>query len=119
MTTSTSNPKVEEIRRSVQSSYNELNQLIADQLVPLDPAKLHQRPTDDEWTIMENLAHIVEFMPYWAGEIEKLVAAPGQNFGRTAQDARRLQAISEHGSDRLEQNRSEERRVGKECRSRW
>ena len=106
MTTSTSNPKVEEIRRSVQSSYNELNQLIADQLVPLDPAKLYQRPTDDEWTIMENLAHIVEFMPYWASEIEKLVAAPGQNFGRTAQDARRLQAISEHGSDSREQIRA-------------
>src|SRR6266478_7671202 len=103
MATSTSNPKVEEIRRSVQSSYNELNQLIADQLVPLDPAKLYQRPTDDEWTIMQNLAHIVEFMPYWAGEIEKLVAAPGETFGRTAQDEGRLGAINERGSDSLGQ----------------
>jgi uncharacterized damage-inducible protein DinB len=106
MTASTNNPKVEEIRRSVQSSYDELNRLIAERLATLDPAKLYQQPAENEWTIMESLAHIVEFMPYWADEIEKLVAAPGQIFGRTMQDARRLQAISEHGSDDLEQIRA-------------
>jgi uncharacterized damage-inducible protein DinB len=106
MATSTSNPKVEEIRRSVQSSYDELNRFIADQLTTLDPARLYQRPAKDEWSIMQSLAHIVEFMPYWANEIEKLVAEPGQNFGRTMQHAGRLQAISEHGSDNLEQIRA-------------
>ena len=75
MTTSTSNPKVKAIRRSVQSSYNELNRFIAQELMTLDPVKLYQRPAENEWTIMESLAHIVEFMPYWADEIEKLVAA--------------------------------------------
>ena len=106
MTTPMNNPKVAEIRRSVQSSYDELNRLIADHLTALDPAKLYQQPAENEWTIMQSLAHIVEFMPYWANEIEKLVEAPGQNFGRTLQDARRLQAISEHGSDDLKQIRS-------------
>src|SRR2546421_7173013 len=106
MTISTNNPKVEEIRRSVQSSYDELNRLIADRLATLDPAKLYWRPAENEWSIMENLAHIVEFMPYWANEIEKLVAAPGQNFGRTAGDAERLRAISEHGTDNLDQIRA-------------
>src|SRR5713101_4964748 len=106
MTTSTSNPKVEAIRRSVQSSYNELNRFIAEELVTLDPVKFYQRPAENEWTIMESLAHIVEFMPYWADEIEKLVAAPGQNFGRTMHDAGRLQAINEHGSDDLVQIRA-------------
>ena len=106
MTTSTNNSKVEEIRHSVQSSYAELNRLIAECLATLDPAKLYQQPAENEWTIMEGLAHIVEFMPYWADEIEKLVAAPGQNFGRTMQDAGRLQAIDEHGSDDLEQIRA-------------
>jgi uncharacterized damage-inducible protein DinB len=101
-----SNPKVEEIRRSVQISYDELNRLLAERLETLDPAKLYQRPADNEWTIMESLAHIVEFMPYWADEIEKLVAVPGQNFGRTLQDIRRLRAISEHGSDDLERIRA-------------
>ena len=106
MTTSTNNHKVEEIRRSVRISYDELNRLIIERLATLDPAKLYQRPAGNEWTIIESLAHIVEFMPYWADEIEKLVAAPGQNFGRTMQDAGRLQAIDEHGSDNLEQIRA-------------
>jgi uncharacterized damage-inducible protein DinB len=106
MTISASNPKIEAIRRNIQSSYDELNQFIADQLIPLDSAKLYQHPGNDEWTLMESLAHIVEFMPYWADEIEKLVAEPGKNFGRTMQDERRLQAISNHGSDNLEQIRA-------------
>jgi hypothetical protein len=55
---------------------------------------------------MQNLAHIVEFMPYWADEIEKLVAKPGQNFGRTMQQEARLQAIQKHGRDSLEQIRA-------------
>src|SRR6266700_2970354 len=97
MTASINNSKVDEIRHSVQSSYAELNRLIAERLATLDPAKLYQQPAENEWTIMEGLAHIVEFMPYWADEIEKLVAALGQNFGRTMQDSRRLQAINEHG----------------------
>jgi hypothetical protein len=55
---------------------------------------------------MECLAHVREIMPYWAGQIEKLVAAPGQNFGRTQKDEDRLRAIDEHRFDSLEQAQS-------------
>ncbi len=103
MPTTPANPKVEAIRLSVQKSYAELNQLVDGPLATLETSKLYKVPAENEWTIMQNLAHIVEFMPYWAGEIEKLVAAPGQNFGRTMQDERRLGAISEHAMDSLEQ----------------
>lgn len=101
MTTSSANPKVEAIRRSVQESYEELNQLIDDQLAELETEKLYQTPTEGEWSIMQNLAHIAEFMPYWAGEIEKLLAKPGQNFGRTMQHEGRLQFIRDHETDSL------------------
>jgi hypothetical protein len=103
MSTMSANPKVEAIRLSVGKSYDELNQLIDGPLARPDRSKLYGAPAENEWTIMQNLAHIVEFMPYWAGEIEKLVTAPGENFGRTQQDEGRLQAISEHGTDSLEQ----------------
>ena len=103
MSTTPANPKTEAIRQSVQKSYADLNQLIDGPLASLDTSKLYQVPAENEWTIMQNLAHIVEIMPYWAGEIEKLVATPGQNFGRTAQDERRLAAINERGTDSLEQ----------------
>ena len=103
MSTTPANPKTEAIRQSVQKSYADLNQLIYRPLASLDTSKLYQVPAENEWTIMQNLAHIVEIMPYWAGEIEKLVATPGRNFGRTAQDERRLAAINERGTDSLEQ----------------
>src|SRR6266566_381707 len=103
MTTSSANPNVEAVRLSVQHSYDELNQLIDGPLARLDPAKLYKAPAENEWSIMQNLAHIVEIMPYWANEIEKLVAHPGQNFGRTMENEGRLQAIREHSSDTLEQ----------------
>ena len=94
----TTNSKIEAIRQNIQASYNELNRLIAGPLLQLHTAKLYQPPAPNEWTLMESLAHIIEFMPYWADEIARLVARPGQNFGRTAQDEGRLRAIQEHGS---------------------
>ncbi len=96
MTTLPANPKIEAIRESIRSSNASLHQLIDRPLAHIDARKLYQSPAENEWTIMQNLAHIVEFMPYWAGEIEKLVAQPGSNFGRTPEDVGRLQGISEH-----------------------
>jgi len=101
MTTLPANPKIEAIRESIQSSNASLRQLIDEQLIHIDAGKLYQSPAENEWTIMQNLAHIVEFMPYWAGEIEKLAAEPGSNFGRTPEDLGRLHGISEHEMDSL------------------
>ena len=101
MTTSPANPKIEAIRESIRSSNTSLHQLIDGPLARLDTSKLYQPPAENEWTIMQNLSHIVEFMPYWASEIEKLLAEPGRNFGRTPQDVGRLQGISEHEKDSL------------------
>ncbi len=102
MSTLPANPKVEAIREHVRNSNAILHQLIDGPLAHIDASKLYESPAENEWTIMQNLAHIVEFMPYWAGEIEKLVAEPGRNFGRTPQDVGRLQGISEHEMDSLE-----------------
>jgi DinB superfamily len=103
MTTAQDNPKVGEILNSIQNSYIELNQLLNGPLAALDSSKLYQVPAENEWTILQNLAHTVEFMPYWANEVEMLVAEPGRNFGRTAQDERRLRGISDHEADTLAQ----------------
>lgn len=103
MTSTSANPQVAEIRNSVQTSYARLNQLLNGPLASLDNQKLYQVPAENEWTIMQNLAHIVEFMPYWANEVELLVAEPGRNFGRTMQHEGRLRGISEHELDTLAQ----------------
>ena len=106
MAATPTNPKVEKFRLDIHDSCAELAQLINGPITALDPRKLYAPSAENEWTIMQNLAHIVEFMPYWADEIEKLVATPGQNFGRTQQHEGRLRAISEHGTDSLEQIRA-------------
>ena len=105
MTTTPANPKIAAIRQSVRHSYTELNELIDGPLAKLDPQKLYQVPAENEWTIMQNLAHVAEFMPYWANEVAKLVAHPGQNFGRVMTDERRLKFISDHEHDTLAQLR--------------
>ena len=103
MTSSTSNPQVEEIQRQLRSSYGELQRFIDGPLSSIDPHRLYRSPGGEEWTVMENLAHIVEFLPFWGDEVAKLVAQPGCNFGRTMDHEGRLNAISDHGGDSLEQ----------------
>lgn len=103
---STANPKLAAIHQSVKQSYDELNELLDGPLGALYTAKLYQTPTENEWTIMENLAHIAEMVPYWTGEAAKLIAQPGQNFGRTMEDRARLAALREHGHDSLAQMRA-------------
>ncbi|HEV2581062.1 MAG TPA: DinB family protein [Ktedonobacteraceae bacterium] len=97
------NPKVEAIRRDLRQSYEALKQLVAGSLAQLSEERLYVSPGGEEWTIMENLAHIVELMYYWADEIKVLVAQPGKNFGRTQQHEGRLSAIREHRRDSLGQ----------------
>jgi hypothetical protein len=101
-----SNPRVEEIRRRIRVAYNELNQLLDGPIASMDTARIYRSPEPGEWTIMESLAHIIEFLPYWGDEIAKLVAHPGQRFGRTRNDEGRLRALAEHGTDSLAQARA-------------
>lgn len=103
---STANSQVAAIRQRVKQSYDELNALLAGPIGALYAEKLYQTPTENEWTVMESLAHIVEFMPYWANEVARLVAHPGQPFGRTHEHEGRLAALREHGHDSLAQARA-------------
>lgn len=97
--------KIDAIRQSISVRYTDLQQVVDEQLTRVDPALLYRVPEPGEWTIMENLAHVVEFLTYWADEFAKVVAHPGSNFGRTQQHEGRLGALSEHGRDTLEQVR--------------
>lgn len=101
--TDPANPRVVAMRQDAAASYERLNQLIDGPLADLASEKLYQEPAQNEWTIMENLAHVVEFMPYWANEVAKLLTEPGRSFGRVATDERRIKEIADHAQDSLEQ----------------
>lgn len=101
--TDPANPQIAAIRQDAANSYDTLNQLIDGPLAALAPEKLYREAAENEWTIMENLAHVVEFMPYWANEVAKLLTEPGRNFGRVATDERRIKEIADHAHDSLDQ----------------
>jgi hypothetical protein len=59
------------------------------------PAELIQWvPGPEVWTVMQNLCHIEEFVPYWTGQIEQIIAHPEQEWGRTHHDEGRLAAVA-------------------------
>lgn len=59
----------------------------------LDTETIQKKPSEDEWSVMQILCHIVEAVPYWLSEIETLIATPGIEWGRGLQDPARLQAV--------------------------
>src|SRR5579883_3568113 len=60
MTTAQNNPQVAAILSSVQHSYAELTRLLNGPLAALESSKLYRQPAENEWTIMQNLAHTVD-----------------------------------------------------------
>lgn len=99
-------PKVEAIRQRARRAYEGIYQWASD-LEELLPSELLYRPAaPGEWSIMQNLAHVIEIMPYWGDEIARLVAVPGQAFGRTQEHEGRLLAIQEHANDTLKKIRA-------------
>jgi len=73
------------------------------QLPQLPTDTLYTHPDPQEWSIMENLAHIGEFYTYWGSEVRKLQQQPGCSFGRTIEDERRLAGIRDHANDTIAQ----------------
>ena len=70
-------------------------------LAEVDPAVLYEAPSPGEWTVMELLAHTVEFLRYWPPVMAGIAAEPGLPFGRGLDDADRTGYILAHGGDPL------------------
>ncbi len=50
-------------------------------------------PTEEEWSILQIVSHLNEAVPYWLGEVERVIAEPGSKWGRGLEDADRLAAV--------------------------
>lgn len=67
---------------------------------PWPLAEIYGPEPEASWGPPELLAHVEEFLPYWMGEIERVLAAPAEapaSFGRVATDPLRIGVI---GRDR-------------------
>lgn len=67
-----------------------------------DLANMYVKPSAEEWSVIEDLAHVAEFPPYWTKEMLKVIQNPGTAFGRTHADPARIAAVADHAQDDLE-----------------
>ena len=66
------------------------------------PAELiHWVPADGVWTVMDNLCHIREFVPFWTGETLRIVQRRPEPWGRDHTDTARLAAVTNTSTHRL------------------
>jgi hypothetical protein len=63
--------------------------------VEMSPPAPDDVPRSREWVARETLAHIDEMLPYWLGEIERILAGPVEPvpFGRISSDPIRLLTV--------------------------
>ncbi len=67
----------------------------------LPAALVYWHPAPEVWSIMDNLCHIREFVPYWTAQVVGIVERSGQLWGRDQTDASRLAAVRDSSAERL------------------
>lgn len=60
----------------------------------LPSALIHWVPAPGVWTVMDNLCHIREFVPFWTAETLRITTQPAELWGRDHTDKARLAAVS-------------------------
>lgn len=86
------------------TSVNESIDRIIETVNGLSEETIRWQPTEDEWSIMQIVAHIIEALPYWIEEIEQLVNTPGKAWGRNHLHEGRLEAVKPETVDAISVN---------------
>jgi uncharacterized damage-inducible protein DinB len=68
----------------------------------LPPELIHWVPSPGVWTVMDNLCHIREFVPFWTGETLRIVRRPAEQWGRDHTDTARVAAVTNTAAHKLE-----------------
>jgi uncharacterized damage-inducible protein DinB len=68
----------------------------------LPPELIHWVPSEGVWTVMDNLCHVREFVPFWTGETLRIVHRPAEQWGRDHTDTARVAAVTNTVAYRLE-----------------
>jgi uncharacterized damage-inducible protein DinB len=68
----------------------------------LPPELIHWVPAAGVWTVMDNLCHIREFVPFWTAEALRIVRRPTEQWGRDHTDTARLAAVTNTAAHTLE-----------------
>ena len=68
----------------------------------MPPAIINWSPGEGVWSVMDNLCHIREFVPFWTGETVRIVRRPGEQWGRDHTDTARLAAVTGTAANKLD-----------------
>ena len=77
------------------------DQILAELQQP-PPELMHWVPAAGVWTVMDNLCHIRELIPFWTGETLRIVRQPAEPWGRDHTDTARLAAVTNTAARRLD-----------------
>lgn len=67
----------------------------------LSEETIRWKPSAEEWSIMQVVAHVVEAIPFWLGEINQIRQHPDEVWGRDHTHQGRLEAVQESRVDQL------------------
>jgi uncharacterized damage-inducible protein DinB len=84
---------VSELRESIKA-IRETSNSIVEVASKLPDEAIRWKPSEEKWSILEILCHLEEAVPYWATEIQRVVANPGIEWGRGHGDEVRLKAVA-------------------------
>ncbi|ULT57600.1 DinB family protein [Neobacillus drentensis] len=86
MSMTTIQPSIESVQQSLEQMIQTTNSLSEE--------TIRWKPSEEEWSIMEILCHVLEAIPYWISEINYLKANPGAEWGRNHLQQARLDAVA-------------------------
>ncbi len=87
MTTAVLNEKLETFKRSIEDIVAVVNNT--------EDTTLYVKPSEQEWSGMQIVSHILEAVDFWVEDLEALLVVPGAKWGRNHEHVRRLAAVDE------------------------
>ncbi|MED3563803.1 DinB family protein [Bacillus xiapuensis] len=93
MTTAVLNEKLEMFKKSIDD--------IVAVLKNTKEAALYVKPSEQEWSAMQIVSHILEAVDFWVADLEALLVVPGAKWGRNHEHVRRLAAVNENVVSRI------------------
>ncbi|MGE7632257.1 DinB family protein [Bacillus paramycoides] len=85
---------------SIHESINKIETVVKS----LPEEAVRWKPSEDEWSVIQIITHLVEAIPYWAKEIKNIKLEPEKLWGRGLTDEVRLQTVSEENINKLSVN---------------
>jgi uncharacterized damage-inducible protein DinB len=80
------------VNKSIQTINDSIDAIVKN-IENVSEKDIRWNPTEEEWSILQIVSHLNEAVPYWIGEVERVIAEPGSKWGRGLVDADRLAAV--------------------------